>query len=67
MSPGLNPTNEILYEMVKGNIFFNGIHINWDFTNGLTKEQFVRKIELEELEMVVCKNGRILIPSMGIN
>jgi hypothetical protein len=44
-----------------------GFNLMWDFTEGLSKEQFIQKRKIEtRTDMIVLPNGRILMPSLGI-
>lgn len=56
-----------LYDSAKGNVSVDGVTLSWDFTDGLTKEQWLRRRELQEGRvMIVTKSGRILMPFQGI-
>ncbi len=58
-----------VWEMAKGTISLFGLNATWDFTNGLSKKQYIRKWERETLgkhAMYLQKNGRIIIPGLNI-
>lgn len=56
-----------LYDLAKGDIDFGGIRMCWDFTDGLSREQWLEKRREKELGfMYKLKNGRLIIPSMNI-
>ena len=56
------------YDLLKGGTDFgDGMMAFWDFTGGLTKEQWVFQKRLKIYgELFLTKNGRVLCPSMGI-
>lgn len=67
--PPPNTDNTKIWAMAKGSLKVNGLNVAWDFTDGLTKEQFMRRYEREvegKHEMIVLKSGRIIIPTMNI-
>lgn len=72
MSPTIYDTDEELgklYDQAKGTISMGGINVTYDLTDGLSKKQWVerfkRKIGIEE-KLILRKDGRIMVPSMGI-
>lgn len=64
------PTNYdegLLYDMAKGTMDFGNIKITYDFTGGLSKEQWLYERKRETFGAIFeQKNGRLTIPSMGI-
>lgn len=55
-----------LWELSKGTLNFGGFNLTWDFTGGLSKEQWARKREAERTGVYQMQNGRVLMPALGI-
>lgn len=54
---------------IKGTINCFGFNMSWDFTEGLSKKQYIRKWERQNLNkhaMYTQTNGRIIIPTLNI-
>lgn len=69
MHPGIpfEELGERMYEMAKGAISFGGFDMIWDFTEGLTKEQWVRRKEIQDgTALLITKEGRIIMPAQNI-
>lgn len=65
-TPDINMEEE-MWKMAKGVIKVGNFNMMWDFTQGKTKEQFIREKQLEnKTAMWVTKSGRIVIPQFGI-
>lgn len=61
--------DEKCYEMAKGHFKVGDLNMMWDFTGGLSQEQWVksRKVQLlDKCSMFVLKNGRIIMPLLDI-
>ena len=55
-----------MYKHLKGNLKIGGINLDYDFTDGLDEESWIRRQEYRETGMYITKSGKIIIPKMGI-
>lgn len=67
MSPITNNLDKI-WELAKGSIIKGSLCIDYDFTEGKTKDQFIEDWERKDNihPIFISKSGRLIIPSMGI-
>ncbi len=56
----------VTYESLRGTISVFGLNLTYDFTDGLTKEQWEELQRRKETGVWVKKGGRVLIPSLNI-
>ena len=57
---------EDTWKLLKGNLNMGGINFSWDFTNGLSKEEYIKREQLKRQNIFISKNGRLIIPKLGI-
>lgn len=60
------PNYERMYELAKGEISVGNINMLWDFTDGLTKEQWINRFIFRNDGYFITKDGKILMPKLGI-
>lgn len=63
-----NPTLDYgsMYDLMKGSMTFGSIRIDYDLTEGKTREQFAEE-RRREIEGTIClPSGRIIMPKLGI-
>ncbi len=53
-------------DMIKGSISLGNLQFMWDFTNMLSKQQYINKEKWGGHPMYKTDTGRIIIPSMNI-
>ena len=58
---------EETYELAKGSVSLGGINMTWDFTDGLSKEEWMKRERIRSgIEPIIKDDGRILMPKLGI-
>ena len=59
--------DEIMWEFKQGFMDFGRFKVMWDFTGGMTKEEY-KKQQIRERgeEVVILKDGRVLMPQCGL-
>lgn len=58
-----------LYKLAKGSVSIGDINMMWDFTEGLSEEEWTRKRKIEHQDkssVFVLKSGRVIMPELGI-
>ena len=66
--PRMEFNYEELYKEAKGYMRLGNLNVMWDLTDGLTKEQWIKRQTkiFEPDKHYVKKDGRIMIPIMNI-
>jgi hypothetical protein len=62
----LSNSDEKMYELAKGDIQVGIFNLSWDFTQGLTKEQWIKRREYELTKTIWLPSGRVIMPELGI-
>jgi hypothetical protein len=55
-----------MYDLVKGDVSFGDLHLTYDFTHGLSREQYIKAEEAKMTGVYHLPDGRLIMPALRI-